>query len=392
MIRTRYWVGVPVVLALGAAGIFYQTSQQAGSAKAVAPPAIPVTATEVRRQDVAVYLTGLGTVTAFNRVTVHVRVDGELQAVNFTEGQDVKEGDQLAQIDPRPFQAQLDQAEATKAHDEAQLANAKLDLERFTSLVAKDYATRQSVDTQHALIAQIEATIRGDQAAIENAQTQLGYTSIVSPLDGRTGMRLIDRGNIVHAGDPSGLVVITQVHPIAVLFSLPQDYLQSIATAMKEGALKVVAYSRDEKTKVADGNLVLIDNQIDGATGTIRLKAVFPNDDDALWPGEFVHAHLEIEDRRNAVTVPAEVLQRGPAELYVYVVKSDSTVERRRVSVGPVQDGVAVIDKGLAVGERVVLDGQFKLKPGAKVAVTTLPAEPQHAAAERTAKREPAAP
>jgi multidrug efflux system membrane fusion protein len=392
MIRTRYWVGVPVVLALGAAGIFYQTSQQAGSAKAAATPAIPVTTTEVRRQDVAVYLTGLGSVTAFNRVTVHVRVDGELQAVNFTEGQDVKEGDQLAQIDPRPFQAQLDQAEATKAHDEAQLANAKLDLERYTSLVAKDYATRQSVDTQHALIAQYEATIRGDQAAIENAQTQLGYTSIVSPLDGRTGMRLIDRGNIVHAGDPGGLVVITQVHPIAVLFSLPQDYLQAIASAMKAGPLKVVAYSRDEKTKVADGNLVLIDNQIDGATGTIRLKAVFPNDDDALWPGEFVHAHLEIEDRRNAVTVPAEVLQRGPAELYVYVVKSDSTVERRRVSVGPVQDGVAVIDKGLAVGERVVLDGQFKLKPGAKVAVTTLPAEPQHAAAERTAKREPAAP
>jgi membrane fusion protein, multidrug efflux system len=392
MIRTRYWVGVPVVLALAAAGIFYLTSKPAGSAKAVAPPAIPVTTTEVRRQDVAVYLTGLGTVTAFNRVTVHVRVDGELQAVNFTEGQDVKEGDQLAQIDPRPFQAQLDQAEATKAHDEAQLANAKLDLERYTSLVAKDYATRQSVDTQQALIAQYEATIRGDQAAIENAQTQLGYTSIVSPLDGRTGMRLIDRGNIVHASDPGGLVVITQVHPIAVLFSLPQDYLQNIASGMKASSLKVIAYSRDEKTKVAEGSLVLIDNQIDGATGTIRLKAVFPNDDDALWPGEFVHAHLEIEDRPNAVTVPAEVLQRGPAELYVYVVKSDSTVERRRVSVGPVQDGVAVIDKGVTVGERVVLDGQFKLKPGAKVAVTTLPAEPQHAAAERTAKREPAAP
>ena len=386
MIQTRYWLLTTGVLALGTAGFIYQSREQAQSAKPVTTPPIPVTAVSARREDVPVYLTGLGTVTAFNRVTVHVRVDGELEAIKFTEGQDVKQGDQLAQIDPRPFQAQLDQAEATKAHDEAQLANAKLDLERYTSLVAKDYATRQSVDTQHALIAQLEATIRGNEAAIENAQTQLSYTSITSPLDGRTGMRLIDRGNIVHANDPNGLVVITQVHPIAVLFSLPQDYLQDIASAMKEGALQVSAFSRDEKSKVADGKLVLIDNQIDAATGTIRLKAVFPNEDDALWPGEFVHAHLEIEDRRNAVTVPAEVLQRGPNELYVYVIKPDSTVERRRVTVGPVQDGTAVINKGLAAGERVVLDGQFKLKPGAKVAVSTPPAEPQQV--ERTANRE----
>src|ERR1700733_14190688 len=328
MIQTRYWLLTTGVLALGTAGFIYQSREQAQSAKPVTTPPIPVTAVSARREDVPVYLTGLGTVTAFNRVTVHVRVDGELEAIKFTEGQDVKQGDQLAQIDPRPFQAQLDQAEATKARDEAQLANAKLDLERYTSLVAKDYATRQSVDTQHALIAQYEASIRGDQAAIENAETQLSYTSIVSPLDGRTGMRLIDRGNIVHASDPGGLVVITQVHPIAVLFSLPQDHLQEIYATMKEDAPRnVLAYSRDEKTKIAAGKLTLIDNQVDAATGTIRLKAVFPNEDDALWPGEFVQAHLEIELRHDAVTVPAVVVQRGPDQLYVYVVKSDSTVE-----------------------------------------------------------------
>jgi multidrug efflux system membrane fusion protein len=390
MIRARFWAGAPVVVALGAAGIWYQMREPARSAMPVAVPAIPVTATSARRQDVPVYLRGLGTAVAFNRVTVHVRVDGELQAVDFIEGQDVKEGDRIAQIDPRPFQAQLDQARAAKARDEAQMANAKLDLDRYESLVAKDFATRQSVDTQKALLAQLEATVRGDQAAIENAETQLSYTSIVSPLDGRTGMRLIDRGNIVHAGDPGGLVVITQVHPIAVLFSLPQDHLQDIATAMKEGDLKVLAYSRDDKTKVAEGRLVLIDNQIDAATGTMRLKAVFPNDDDALWPGEFVQAHLEIELRRDAVTVPAEVVQRGPNELYVYVVKPDATVERRRITIGPVRDDVAVIESGLAAGESVVTDGQFKLKPGAKIVLSTLPPAsqaPPAAAAERTAGR-----
>jgi multidrug efflux system membrane fusion protein len=388
MIRKQYLLGLPVLLALGAYGLFYLVRSETAPAKPVSTPALPVTVTIAQRQHVSIYLNGLGSVAAFNKVTVHVRVDGELDAVNFIEGQNVKQGDQLAQIDPRPFQAQLDQAEATKAHDEAQLANAKLDLQRYMSLVAKDYATRQSVDTQHALIAQLDATIRGDQAAIENAQTQLSYTSIVSPLDGRTGMRLIDRGNIVHAGDPGGLVVITQVHPIAVVFSLPQDHLQDIAAAMKQGALKVLALSRDEKTKIAEGALTLIDNQIDASTGTIRLKAVFPNDDDALWPGEFVQAHLEIQDLPAAVTVPAEVVQRGPNELYVYVVRADSTVERRRVAVGPVQDGVAVIEKGLGVADEVVLDGQFKLKPGMKVAVSNPPAGQMSSAPQQTAERE----
>jgi membrane fusion protein, multidrug efflux system len=389
MIRKRYWLGMPMLLVFGGASFFYLTHDETSTVrKHASAPALPVTVAAAQRRHVSVYLTGLGNVVAFNRVTVHVRVDGELEAVNFVEGQDVKQGDQLAQIDPRPFQAQLDEAEAAKARDEAHLANAKLDLERYTSLVAKDYATRQSVDTQQALIAQLEATIRGDQAAIENAQTQLSYTSIVSPLDGRTGMRLIDRGNIVHAGDPGGLVVITQVHPIAVVFSLPQDHLQDITAAMKEGALKVLAFSRDEKTKIAEGKLVLVDNQIDVSTGTIRLKAVFPNDDDALWPGEFVQAHLEIADLGAAVTIPAEVVQRGPNDLYVYVVRTDSTVERRAVTVGPIQDGVAVIEKGLSTGDEVVLDGQFKLKPGVKVAASRPHIEQSDSAPERTTERE----
>lgn len=387
MARGRFLLGVSVVLALGAAAAWYEIRGSAKTASAAAP-AIPVTVTNAQRQDVPVYLTGIGSVAAFNRVTVHVRVDGELEAVKFTEGQDVKEGDQLAQIDPRPFQAQLDQAKAAKARDEAQLANAKLDLDRYTNLVARDYATRQSVDTQKALIAQLDATIRGDQAAIENAETQLGYATIVSPLDGRTGMRLIDRGNIVHAADPGGLVVITQVHPIAVLFSLPQDYLQDVTSAMKEEApLTVVAYARDDKAKLAEGKLTLIDNQIDTATGTMRLKATFANDDDALWPGQFVNAHLKLEVRHDAVTVPAEVIQRGPNELYVYVLKPDSTVERRTVKAGPVQDGLAIIDSGLVAGERVVLDGQFKLRPGAKVAVSQNQSAPTKPPAEKTADR-----
>jgi membrane fusion protein, multidrug efflux system len=392
MIRARIWLGALAVTALGALGFWYQTRPQAQSAPRAVAPAIAVTATRARLQDVPVFLDGLGTVTPFNRVVVHVRVDGELEAVNFTEGQNVKRGDVLAQIDPRPFQAQLDQARATEARDEAQLANAKLNLNRDTALVAKDYATRQAVDTEKAQVAQLEATVRGDEAAIENAQTQLSYTTIVSPLDGRTGMRLIDRGNIVHASDPGGLVLITQVHPIAVLFSLPQDHLQDITTAMAEVPLKVFAFSRDDKTKVAEGNLVLVDNEIDTSTGMVRLKAVFPNNDDALWPGEFVHAHLQLEVRKNAVTVPAEVVQRGPNDLYVYVVKGNSTVERRLVRVGPVQNDIAVIESGLHDGEEVITDGQFRLKAGAKVTVTALPDETEPASVQEAARHEPLAP
>ena len=351
MTRKHFWFGMLVMVALGAAAYWYTMGEHGPAASAAAPAAIPVIATDALIERVSEYLAGLGSVQAFNRVTVHVRVDGELQEIDFTEGQNVHQGDVLAKIDPRLFQATLDQAKA------------KVD--------------------------QLVAALDADQAAIENGETQLSYTTIAAPLSGRLGIRLIDRGNIVHAGDPGGLVVITQVQPIAVMFSLQQDYLQDITAAMKKKPLKVLAYSRDNVTKLGEGTLLLIDNQIDAATGTLRLKASFPNDDDALWPGQFVNARLELAVRPNAVAVPAQVVQRGPNALYAYVVKPDQSVERRPIKVGPVRDGRAVIEAGLSPGERVVVDGQFKLRPGAKVVVTLMPAGDNKASAEKTAERLP---
>jgi len=290
----------------------------------------------------------------------------------------------LARIDPRPFQAALDQAKAKKAQDQALLISAQKDLVRAKTLIDKNFQTQQVVDQTQARVDQLIATVDADQAMVENAETQFSYTTIVSPLDGRLGIRLIDKGNLVHASDPGGLVVITQVQPIAVIFSLPQDYLQNVTAAMKQGGLKVTAYSRDNTTKLGEGTLLLIDNQIDAATGTLRLKASFPNPDDALWPGQFVNARLELAMRRGTVAVPAQVIQRGPNNLYAYVIRQDQTVERRTIKVGPVRDGLAVIESGLTRGERVVVDGQFKLRPGAKVAVTMMPAAPSGAGPGKT--------
>jgi membrane fusion protein, multidrug efflux system len=389
MNRKYFWVGVPVILGLGAAALWQYARPPATAAIAPSAPAIPVIATKAQKQSVSDYLTGLGTVQAFNRVTIHVRVDGELQEITFTEGQFVRAGDVLAKIDPRMLQAMLDQAKAKKAQDKAQLVAAEKDLVRFKTLVMRSFETQQNVDLQQAKVDQLKASIDADQAAIEYAETQLSYTTIVSPLDGRMGMRLIDKGNIVHASDPGGLVVITQVHPIAVIFSVPEDHLPAITAAMKQGGLKVRAYSRDNATKLGEGVLLLIDNQIDASTGTLRLKTSFPNEDDALWPGQFVNAQLELAMRNDAVAVPAQVVQRGPNGLYAYVVKPDQRVERRGVKVGPVRDGWAVIEEGLSPGEQVVVDGQFKLRPGAKVAVTMLPVHENSPAAEKTAERSP---
>src|SRR5215467_7813837 len=283
MIRRTVWLALPGTLIAAAAGTGYYWSR---SATVVAPPrpaaVIPVTTTLVQRQDVPVFLSGIGAVHAFNIVTVKTRVDGHLDRVAFVEGQEVHEGDVLAQIDPRPFQAQLAQAQAAKARNEAQLANARLDYQRSSSLAARDFASKQTVDTQRALVAQLEAAVQGDQAAIDNASVQLGYTTILSPITGRTGMRLVDRGNIVRSTDSTGLVVITQLQPISVVFSLPQDVLAEVMQEMSRGPLKVLAYNRDSSARLGEGLLALIDNQVDVATGTIRLKATFDNKDNAL--------------------------------------------------------------------------------------------------------------
>ncbi|HUN47204.1 MAG TPA: efflux RND transporter periplasmic adaptor subunit [Stellaceae bacterium] len=337
------------------------------------PPGVPVIAGVARQQDVPIYLTGLGTVQAYNTVTIHTRVDGELTKVAFKEGQDVKAGDLLAQIDPRPFQATLDQATAKKTQDEAQLENAKRDLQRYAELGTKDFISRQTVDTQKSLVAQLTATIAADQAAIDSAQVQLGYTTITSPLAGRTGIRLVDQGNIVHATDATGLVVITQLQPISVIFTLPEEDFIPINQELRQGSLKVIAYSQDDRTKLDEGTLALVDNQIDQTTGTIKLKANFPNPQHTLWPGEFVNAHLLLNVRHDAVTVAAPVVQRGPQGTFAYVIKPDATVEARPIKVAQIADNVALIDSGLEAGDRVVVDGQYKLQPGTRVAAAGSP-------------------
>nr|WP_052120398.1 efflux RND transporter periplasmic adaptor subunit [Inquilinus limosus] len=321
-----------------------------------------------------VYLTGLGTVQALNTVTVKSRVDGQLQTVAYKEGQHVTAGQTLAQIDPRPFQAALDQAKATKAKDEAQLANAQLDLTRFENL--KQYATAQSVDTQKALIAQIQAQIEGDQAAIDNAATQLSYTTITSPLNGRAGIRLVDQGNIVHATDAGGLVVITQLHPITVIFTLPEEDLPEISAQMAKGPMTVFADTRGDDKPLDQGTLELVDNQIDQATGTIRLKATFPNKADQLWPGQYVDIRLLLRTEANVVTVPAGAVQRGPDGLYVYAIKPDGTAEVRPVGVGQITGGTAVIESGLDAGDSIVTAGQYRLQPGTRVQVREAAATP----------------
>ena len=364
-------IAFAAMLALVAGGIAWYVSREPATATTPpvrsAPAAVPVLAAAAQLRDVQLYLTGLGTVQAFNTVTIKARVDGQIDKIAFTEGQDVKAGDLLAQIDPRPYQAMLTQAIANKASDEAKLANAKLDLQRFSNLVQREFATRQSVDTQHALVAQLEAAIQGDQATIDNARVQLGYTSITSPISGRTGVRQVDQGNIIHASDATGIVVITQLQPISVIFTLPQDVLDQVQEQMRHATLKVIALKRDDKTVIDEGTLALLDNQIDQTTGTIRLKATFPNAANALWPGEFVSARLMLNVARDVITVPAPVVQRGPQGTYAYVIKPDDTVEMRPIQLTQVRDGMAVVAHGLAAGERVVVDGQYKLRPGVHV-------------------------
>ncbi|MBN8915369.1 MAG: efflux RND transporter periplasmic adaptor subunit [Rhizobiales bacterium] len=338
------------------------------------PPPIPVIATAVKTEDVPVYGEGIGTVQASNTITVKVRVDGELTKVVFKEGQEVKAGDILAQIDQRPFAAALAQAKAARAKDEALLANAKADYDRYKVLVPKQAASQQQLDTQSALVAQYQAQIAGDEAAIDTAQIQLDYTTIRAPISGRTGVRLVDEGNIVHANDEGGLVVITQLKPVAVVFTLPQDRLDDMQAALARGPVSALAFRRDGVTKVGEGTVALIDNQISSDTGTLRIKAVFPNDDLKLWPGAFVNVKVLLDTHHNVVTIPAQAIQRGPDGFYVYVVKPDATVEKRAVTTNGISAGIASIATGLAAGDQVVIDGQYKLIPGARVTVRPPPA------------------
>jgi len=371
--RKSLLVGL-VIAVTGTVGIWYALDGGVVAAKPDSrppTPPVPVTVATVTRQDVPLLLEGIGTVQALNTVTIRSRVDGELHKVLFTEGQEVKAGDPLAQIDPRPFQASLDLAIAKKAQDEVLLANAQRDLERYQSLARKDFSSRQQFDTQKAQVDQFQALLKGDQASIDSAQVQLDYTTIRSPVDGRAGFRLVDQGNIVHAADPAGIVVVTQVHPISVVFTLPEDEVHGVAEAMAGGTLKVSVKSRDNGKHLADGVLKLIDNQIDQTTGTIRLKAEFDNADKSLWPGEFIMAQLLLRTDARALTVPSNAVQRGPDGLYVYVVKPDNTAELRPVQAERLEQATAVIADGLDEGERVVVSGHLKVQPGAAVTART---------------------
>jgi membrane fusion protein, multidrug efflux system len=370
--RTKWpFVLGTLLVALLLAGIWYALlGRPTGAQQAATPPplpSLPVTAAVATTLDVPLNLRGIGTVQALNTVTIRSRVDGELQQVAFTEGQEVKAGDILAQIDPRPFQAALDQATAKKAQDEAQLANAQRDLNRYLSLAQRDFASRQQADTQNAMVAQIQAQLKGDQAAIDNAQIQLSYTTIRSPIDGRVGFRLVDPGNIVRSTDADGLAVITQERPIAVVFSLPEDQLGAVTAAMTQGPLSVSVATRDNTRHRADGTLQFIDNQIDPSTGTIRLKAEFANADGALWPGQFVTVRLLLRTDRQVLTVPSTAVQRGAQGLYAYVVKPDDTVDLRWLTVDRLNRTTAIVTAGLQEGERVVTAGQLRLQPGAHV-------------------------
>ena len=335
---------------------------------------VPVVEGVVATKDVPIYLDGLGTVQAFNTVTVHVRVDGQLMKVAFTEGQDVKTGDVLAQIDPAPYQAALGQAIARKAQDEAQLVNARVDLQRYADLMKTESITQQIYDTQKALVSQLEATVKADEAAAESAKVNLDYTTIRSPIDGRVGIRQVDVGNIVHAVDANGLVVVTQLRPISILFTLPEQVLSKLQDNQgAETNYTVLAVSRDNTNELARGKLAVIDNEIDTTTGTIRLKANFANENLRLWPGQFVSTRLLLTTRKDSSVVPASVVQRGPDGAFAFVIQEDQTVTMRPLKVAQIEGGMALIDSGLKLGERVVVDGQYKLQPGSHVKLTELP-------------------
>lgn len=368
--RRFFWIaGIAVWVLVAGFALWRRIDQPARVASQ--PPAVPVTVAMVARRDVPIILQGLGTVQASNTIAIRSQIDGKLQSVDFVEGQEVHKGDTLALIDPRALRAALDQAAAKKAQDQAQLIAAQKDLERFKTLVLKNAETQQNVDSQQAKVDQLEATIDGDQAAIDSAQTQLSYATITAPIDGRVGFRQVDAGNVIHANDPNPLTVLTQIRPVVATFTLPQKDMADVRAGMLRGSVPVLAFDQDNIRQLAAGELMLVDNEIDQTTSTIRLKAGFANADEQLWPGEFVHVRIAVDTQTGAVTVPPVALQRGPQGFYIWVIKTDNTVEQRPVEATQVNDEVAIVTKGLSPDERVVVNGQYRLQPGSRVDAKT---------------------
>jgi multidrug efflux system membrane fusion protein len=373
--RVAWVVGAIVLIAAGAWYWWHKSSDSTGPGRGGSDPnakALPVVATPARQGDIDVYLGALGTVTPRNVVTVRSRVDGQLMRVAFREGQIVKAGDLLAEIDPRPFEVQLTQAQGQLAKDQALLKNAELDLERYRTLLAQDSVSKQQVDTQESLVRQYEGTVKSDQGQIDSAKLQLIYARVTAPIGGQTGLRQVDAGNIVHATDTNGLVVITQLQPITIIFPIPEDNLPQVVQRLKSGtAIAVEAWDRGQKAKLATGKLLTIDNQIDTSTGTVKLRAEFPNDDSALFPNQFVNVRMVAETRSGATLVPSAAIQRGAPGTFVYLVKDDHSVTVVPVKLGPVQGETTAIDNGLKPGDNVVVDGSDKLREGAKVELIT---------------------
>jgi multidrug efflux system membrane fusion protein len=383
--RTSRWV--LLIAALAALGYFgwrqfhRQDRMSAGNeAQKSARPAVPVTIAPVEKTDFPVYLTGLGTVQGFNTVQVRTRVDGQIDKIAFKEGQIVNQGDLLAEIDPRPFQAVLDQAKAKKAQDEANLANANLDLQRYTKL--GEFATRQQTDTQRSTVAQLTAQLAADDAAIFNAQTQLDYTQVKAPISGVAGLRQVDVGNIVNAATQTGIVSVAQIEPIAVIFTAPEEQLPAINEAQSKVPLKVIAQTTDGKKTLSEGTLAVVNNQVDTTSGTIRLKAVFENKNHALWPGQSVSTRLLVTTLKDATVVPDDAVQRGNQGLYAFMVNSDNKAELRKIKVSKSIDGRSVIDEGLSPGEHVIVAGQYKVQPGSTVATSVASTDQAPAKAE----------